>query len=144
MTKRFQTVITFCMIMLMSLSCVQIDNTSDLFISSAISINATNASWMVGSETYNANRGCSRIEQQDYWNHNQSACLSMSLFQRSQGTFRNNGRNEITIAILDIVSKVVLFSFIMILYATGGAGLSMPFRCLLSYIHGMDGKKKIA
>lgn len=144
MAKRFQTMILFCLIFLMSLSCVHIDNTSDLSPASMSASGYTNASVLVESETYQVNRGYSRIEQQDYWSNNNSTRLSTSLFKRSQNTYRNNERNEITIAILDVVSKVVLFSFIMILFATGGTGLSMPFRCLLLYIHSMDGKKRIA
>lgn len=143
MAKRFQTMILFCLIFLMSLSCVHIDNTSDLSPASMGASGYTNASVLVESETYQVNRGYSRIEQQDYWSNNNSTRLSTSLFKRSQNTYRNNERNEITIAILDVVSKVVLFSFIMILFATGGTGLSMPFRCLLLYIHSMDGKKRI-
>lgn len=144
MAKRFQAIITFCMILLLALSCVQIDNTSDLFVPSTVSSSYTNMGVMADFETYNVNRGYSRIEQQDYWSANQSTRLSTTLFKRSQGNSRSYEKNELTITSLDVVSKVVLFSFIMILFAAGGSGLSMPFRCLLYYIQDMDGKKRIA
>ncbi len=144
MAKRLQTIITICMILLMTLSCVHIDNTSNLVVPSANSSSYMAMEIAVDSETINVSRGYSRYEQQDYLSANQSARLSTVLFKRSQANHRSHERHELAIAILDVVSKVVLFSFIMILCATGCAGLSMPFRCLLSYIHGMDGKKRIA
>ncbi len=144
MTKRFQTIVLFCLVFLMSLSCVQIDNTNDISPVSAGVSGYTNAFVLVESEIYNANRDYSSIEQQDYWNNNSATRLFTSVFKRSSNTHRNHERKEITIAILGILSKLVLFAFIMILFATGGAGLSMPFRCLLLYIHNMDGKKRIA
>lgn len=144
MAKRLQTFIIFCLIVLMSLSCVHIDNTSDLIVDSTMSSSYSEISSMVESETYQVNRGYSCIEQQDYWSNNSAARLSTVLFKRSQSSLRHHERYEIVMAILDVVSKVALFSFIMILCATGGTGLSMPFRCLLYYIQDMDGKKKIA
>lgn len=144
MAKRLQTIVLFCIIWLMTLSCVHVDNTRDLFMPSTCSLDYTITVGTVDSETIDVSRGCSRVEQQDYLSANQSARLSTTLFKRSQTNYKSHQRQELTIAILDVVSKVVLFSFIMILCATGCAGLSMPFRCLLSYIHGMDGKKRIA
>ncbi len=144
MAKRLQTIILFCLICLMTVSCVHIDNTSDFFMPSTTPSSYTATAVDTLSDTIYASRGYSRFEQQDYLSDNQSARLSTALFKRSQTNFRSHERHELAIAILDIISKVVLFSFIMILCATGGTGLSMPFRCLLSYIHGMDGKKRIA
>lgn len=144
MAKRMQTIILICLAFLMTLSCVHVDNTSNLFAPSTDPSCYTASAVMADSETINVSREYSRFEQQDYLSANQSARLSTALFKRSQANFRSHERHELTIAILDVVSKVVLFSFIMILFAAGGAGLSMPFRCLLSYIHGMDGKKRIA
>lgn len=144
MAKRLQTIILFSLIWLMTMSCVHVDNTSNFFVPSTHSIDYTATAVIADSETYSVDRGCSRFEQQDYLSANQATGLAKSLFKRSQANFKSHERQELTIAILDIVSKVVLFSFIMILCAAGGTGLSMPFRCLLSYIHSMDGKKRIA
>lgn len=143
MVKKMQTIITFWIILMLVLSCVQINNAIGVSIPSTASLNYTNIAVVVDSEKHNL-RGYSYIEQQDFWSSNQSTCLSMSMLKRTYTSFRNHERHEWVLTISDVISKVVLFSFIMFLCATGGAGLSMPFRCLLSYIHGMDGKKKIA
>lgn len=144
MVKKYQKYIIIWFAILMVLSCVQIDNTSNLFASFALSSDYVGTSVMVDSESYNMNREYSQVEPQDYWSNNNSTRVSVSLFKCSQGSYRSHGRSEIMIAILDVVSKVVLYSFIMILFATGATRLSMPFQCLLYYIQSMDGKKRIA
>ena len=141
MIKRFRTIIIIGLIALMSLSCIQVDNTSDTFNTSTAVIDKFETFVVVDSTTYNVNRGASSIEQQDYWNNNTSARLSTSFFERSQRVYRSYGKDRFIIAVLDAVSRMALFSIVMILLATGCAGLSMPFRCLLFYIHNKDGKK---
>ncbi len=144
MQKRLRLIVIFCMIVLTTFSCVRIDNTSDVMISSTDSFVYSDGAVMLDSSSYARNDGYSHIHQQDYWCSNHSTRLATTLFKRSQLSCRNYEKNELTYAILDLVSKVVLFSFIMILFATSGTGLSMPFQCLLYYIQDKDGKKRIA
>ncbi len=144
MTKKCKMIMTICLIIMMSLTCMRIDNTSDFFDLSAASLGYTNSVVLTQTDTLDVNRRYSRIEQQDYLYAQGATRVSTSLSRRSQNHIRSFERNEVIVAVLGILSKVVLFSFFMILFATSGTRLSMPFQCLLYYIHNMDGKKKIA
>ena len=144
MVARYKTYIAICLMMLMSLTCLRIDNTSDLFDVSIASLEYSNSVASTEAEVISVNREYSSIETQDYINANASTRLFTSLYRRSQNHIRNYERNKVTMTVLDMISKVALFSFIMILFAASGTGLSMPFQCLLYYIHNMDGKKRIA
>lgn len=141
MVKKYQTVVTICLIMLMALSCLRIDNTSNY---STTSFTHTISIDEVASSILDVNTGCSRIEQEDYLNTSTSTYLLTSLYRRSLNNYRSYERQEVNVAVLDFVSKIVSFLIAMTLCATGSAGLSTPFRCLLYYIQDMDGKKKVA
>lgn len=143
MNERCKTVLAITLMILLALSCFRIDNIGDVFAFPTASLNHENAFVMTTAETFEVNRGYSRIEQQDYLNATNSTRLSSTLFRRFQNADRSRERHEMSVTILDVVSKVVLFSFIMILFAANHVRLSMPFQCLLYYIHDMDGKKKI-
>ncbi|MBE5940939.1 MAG: hypothetical protein E7264_00220 [Lachnospiraceae bacterium] len=144
MEKRLQSALIMFMIVLTVFTCIRIDNTSDIIVPATESYAHTDMAVMVDSASYAMNDGYNQIQQQDYWASTPSTRLATTLFKRAQVTYKNYEKNGLTIAVLDLVSKVVLFSFIMILFAASGTGLSMPFRCLLYYIQDKDGKKKIA
>lgn len=90
---------------------------------------------------YEVSRSCSNVVQQYYMTARPTTRI-VSAFKRFQTNCRYH--QEAVVAILEDLSKVAVFSFIMILFATGKAGLSMPFQCLLCYIQNTDGKKRIA
>ena len=144
MAKRYQILFSLCLIVIMSLSTMRIDNTVDALSAFTRLSQEFQISALVENGSYEVNRGYSSIEKPDYLSENPSARLSSTFYKRSQNFCRNSERHKVSVATLDVIFKVVLFSIVMILIATGGVGLSMPFRCLLYYIHGMDGKKKIA
>lgn len=142
--KKIQSVITMLVVVLMFLSCIRIDNTGSIFGHTAASFTTDMTSDEIESETLAVNRGCSHIEQQDYLNASNVTSISSSFLRRSQSFFRNHERHELLEVVLDVISKVVMSAMVMLLVAAGGAGLSMPYRCLLYYIQDMDGKKRIA
>lgn len=144
MKKTYRMIITVLALLVMVVSGIRIDNSSDVFVSDADFSYVSDASSMLKAESYEVNRRYSQIEQPSCWNGHGSARLSSSLFRRSQTLERSHERYEMSIATLDSIFKVVLFSIIMILFAAGGTGLSVPIRCLLCYIHEVDGKKRIA
>ncbi len=144
MGNRLRSMVICCMILLTFFTCFRIDNTSNFVISTTDSFANIHSSVMMDSTTYASNDGYSQIQQQDYWRASHSTRMSTTMFKRSQLSCRNNDKNALVYVVLDIVSKVILFSFIMILFATSGTGLSMPFQCLLFYIQNEDGKKRIA
>ncbi|MBQ9983329.1 MAG: hypothetical protein IJP29_01935 [Lachnospiraceae bacterium] len=92
---------------------------------------------------YEVSRGYSNVTRQDYLTSSPITRIATT-FKRSQNNYRHYPGQGVLTAILEEVSKIVLFSFIMILFATGKAGLSMSFQCLLYYIQNTDGKKRIA
>lgn len=144
MKKTYQIIITILMLLVVSVSSVHIDNSGDMLGSLVAFSGVSEDSVIMDTESYEVNRRYSQIEQQDYWNGNSSTRFSTSLSRRSQILSRSYVKQGMSISVLDIIFKVVLFSIIMILFASGGTGLSMPIRCLLCYIHGLDGKKRIA
>lgn len=144
MVNRYKAYIAICLMIVMSFVCLRVDNTNDLFTVSTTSTEYSNSAVSTGVGVLSVNKGYSHIATQDYINANGSTRVSTSLYRRSQNHIRNFERNEVTMTILGGISKVALFSFIMILFAASGTGLSMPFQCLLYYIHNKDGKKKIA
>ena len=144
MTKRMQPIFAICLLLVMSLSGLRVDNSMDSLSYSGNPSGYSDTSVLVEAAAYNVNDGYSRIEQQDFLSVNTSTRLSTSMFKRSQIVHRNQEKQEVSIAALEVSYKVVLFSIVMILFAAGGAGLSMPFRCLLYFIHNTDGKKRIA
>lgn len=144
MKKRYQIIITVLVLFVMTISGVHINNMNNVFASSTHFSCVLEDSVLIDAGSYEVNKGYSRIEKQDCWNGHSSTRFSASLFRRSQILHRGHERQEMSISTLDITFKVVFFSIVMILFAAGGTGLSMPFRCLLCYIHGLDGKKRIA
>lgn len=144
MKKTYQMILTVLALLVMVVSGIHIDNSGDVFVSDADFSYVSDASLMLKAESYEVNRRYSQIEQPSCWNGHSSARLSSSFFRRSQTLERSHKRHEMSIVTLDSIFRVVLFSIIMILFAAGGTGLSMPIRCLLCYIHGVDGKKRIA
>lgn len=135
--------ITICLIVLMILSCVRIDNANSMIPSSVIPSDYEVTSVRTDSEICTTARAYSHIELPDYW-MDISSNRVITLLRRPQGMYRTYERREIAYTVFEVLSKVVLYSFIMILFSTGGIGLSMPIRCLLLYIHSEDGKKKVA
>lgn len=144
MKKTYRMILTVLALLVMTVSGININNSNDMFVSVADFSCVSDNSLMMDAESYEVNRRYSQIEQQNYWNGHSSARFSTSLIRRSQVLSRGLARQKMSIATLDSRFKVVLFSIIMILFAAGGTGLSMPIRCLLCYIHGVDGKKRIA
>lgn len=144
MAKHSQMILTICLLVVLTISGIQVDNYADTFTCSTELSGSDDASVMVETGNYGINRGYSCIEQQDYWTVNGSTRVSSLLYKRSQNGVRSHARNNVIVAAFDTCRKAVMFSIVMILFATGSAGLSMPFRCLLYYIHNMDGKKRIA
>lgn len=144
MKKTYQIIVTVLAIFVMVVSGIHINNMNNVFASSVRLSCISEDLVLIDTGSYEVNKGYSRIEKLDYWNSQSLTRFSTSLFRRSQALHRGQERQEMSIVTLDITFKVVFLSIVMILFATGGAGLSMPFRCLLCYIHGLDGKKRIA
>ena len=144
MKKAYRMILTVLALFVMAVSGINIDNSNDMLVSSADFSCVLDDSLMLEAESYEVNRRYSQIEQLNCWNGHSSARISTSLIRRSQVLSRGLARQKMSIATLDSIFKVVLFSIIMILFAAGGTGLSMPIRCLLCYIHEVDGKKRIA
>ena len=136
MTKRYQILCSVCLIIIMFVSVMRIDNAMDSWSTFTRLSNEVDSLFLTEYSSYEI--------KPDYLSENPSARLSSTFFKRSQNFSRGYERYEVSVATLDMIFKVVLFSIVMILIATGGAGLSMPFRCLLCYIHRQDGKKRIA
>lgn len=144
MTKRYQIIITLLAMFVVSISGIHINDSNAMSLSAVHLSCESEDSVMMDAGSYNVNSEYSRINRQKYWNTNSFTHLSASFFRRSQTFHKGHERIEVSVVTLDTVFRVFFFSIVMILFATGGAGMSMPFRCLLCYIHGMDGKKKIA
>lgn len=144
MKEKYQIIITVLILFVMTVSGMHMNNMNDVFVSATLFSCVSEDSVLVDAESYEVNKGYSRIEKQDCWNGHSFTRFATSLFRCTQMLHRSYERQEMPVATLDITFKVVFFSIAMILFAAGGAGLSMPFRCLLYYVHELDGKKRIA
>lgn len=144
MKKKYQISITVLILFVVTVSGIHINNRNDIFVSTTHPFRVSEDSVLIDAGSYEVYKGYSRIEKQDCWNGQGFTCFATSLFRRSQILHRGYERQEMSVTTLDITFKVVFFSIAMFLFVIGGIGLSTPFRCLLCYVHELDGKKRIA
>ncbi len=144
MAKRFQMCITVCLLIVLMLSNIQVDNTSDLSSCYAGGFDLQTVSALEERASYGTSKGYSHIEQQDYWNVNAFVYVTANFYKRSQSVCRTYGKQCMTVTTRNICCNAKLFLMTIILFAAGSARISMPFQCLLHYIQNTDGKKRIA